>query len=68
VFFAEPGADWNRMGAAAANLSLFASKRMLEIRIPTGKPGTEGSKAWWPVSSVTVSEAPADQTAATSPS
>jgi DNA polymerase-3 subunit delta len=45
VFFAEPGADWNRMGAAAANLSLFASKRLLEIRIPTGKPGLEGSKA-----------------------
>ena len=45
VFFAEPGADWNRMGAAAANLSLFATKRIQEIRIPTGKPGTEGSKA-----------------------
>ena len=45
VFFAEPGTDWNRMGAAASNLSLFASKRLVEIRIPTGKPGTEGSKA-----------------------
>lgn len=45
VFFAEPGADWTRMGAAAANLSLFASKRLMEIRIPTGKPGTDGSKA-----------------------
>ena len=45
VFFAEPGTDWSRMGAAASNLSLFASKRLVEIRIPTGKPGTEGSKA-----------------------
>lgn len=45
VFFAEPGADWNRMSAAAANLSLFASKRLVEIRIPTGKPGAEGGKA-----------------------
>ena len=45
VFFAEPGADWNRMGAAASNLSLFASKRLIEIRIPTGKPGVDGSKA-----------------------
>jgi DNA polymerase III subunit delta len=45
VFFAEPGADWNRMSAAAANLSLFATKRLVEIRIPTGKPGTEGAKA-----------------------
>jgi len=45
VFFAEPGADWNRLGAAAANLSLFASKRLFEIRIPTGKPGAEGGRA-----------------------
>jgi DNA polymerase-3 subunit delta len=45
VFFAEPGADWNRFGAAAANLSLFSSKRLVELRIPTGKPGTDGARA-----------------------
>jgi DNA polymerase-3 subunit delta len=45
VFFAEPGADWGRLSAAGANLSLFASRRLVEIRIPTGKPGTEGAKA-----------------------
>jgi DNA polymerase-3 subunit delta len=45
IFFAEPGADWNRFGASGANLSLFASKRLLELRIPTGKPGVEGGKA-----------------------
>jgi DNA polymerase III subunit delta len=45
VFFAEPGADWNRFGAGAANLSLFSSKRLVELRIPTGKPGAEGGKA-----------------------
>lgn len=45
VFFAEPGADWGRLGAAASNLSLFATRRLVEIRIPTGKPGTEGAKA-----------------------
>jgi len=45
IFFAEPGADWSRFGAAAANLSLFASKRLVELRVPTGKPGTEGSRA-----------------------
>lgn len=45
VFFAEPGVDWNRLGASAANMSLFASKRLVELRVPTGKPGTEGSKA-----------------------
>lgn len=45
VFFAEPGIDWNRLGASAANLSLFASKRLVELRVPTGKPGAEGGKA-----------------------
>jgi DNA polymerase-3 subunit delta len=45
VFFAEPGADWNRLGASAANLSLFATKRLVEIRVPTGKPGAEGGRA-----------------------
>jgi DNA polymerase-3 subunit delta len=44
VFFAEPGVDWNRLGASAANMSLFASKRLVELRIPTGKPGTEGGQ------------------------
>jgi DNA polymerase-3 subunit delta len=45
IFFAEPGVDWNRLGASGANLSLFASKRLVEIRIPTGKPGAEGGAA-----------------------
>jgi DNA polymerase-3 subunit delta len=45
VFFAEPGVDWNRLSASASNLSLFASKRLVELRVPTGKPGTEGGKA-----------------------
>ena len=45
VFTAEPGADWAGLGASAANLSLFATKKLLEIRIPTGKPGAEGGKA-----------------------
>ena len=44
IFFAEPGADWSRLGASASNMSLFASRRMIEIRVPTGKPGTEGAK------------------------
>jgi DNA polymerase-3 subunit delta len=45
IFFAEPGADWSRLGASASNLSLFASKRLLELRIPGGKPGVEGARA-----------------------
>jgi DNA polymerase-3 subunit delta len=45
IFFAEPGTDWSRLGASAANLSLFASRRLVEIRVPTGKPGAEGGRA-----------------------
>jgi DNA polymerase-3 subunit delta len=45
IFFAEPGVDWGRLTASAANLSLFASKRLVEVRIPTGKPGAEGGRA-----------------------
>jgi DNA polymerase-3 subunit delta len=45
IFFAEPGCDWGRLSASASNLSLFASRRLIEIRIPTGKPGTEGARA-----------------------
>ena len=45
IFFAEPGVDWSKLTAGAANLSLFASKRLVEVRIPTGKPGVEGSRA-----------------------
>lgn len=45
IFFAEPGVDWSRFGAAAANMSLFASRRLVELRIPTGKPGAEGGRA-----------------------
>jgi DNA polymerase-3 subunit delta len=45
IFFAEPGVDWNRFGASASNLSLFASKRLVELRVPTGKPGAEGGRA-----------------------
>ena len=45
IHFVEPGFDWARLAAAASNLSLFASKRLIEIRIPTGKPGAEGGRA-----------------------
>jgi len=35
--------DWSEVLAAGGSLSLFADRQMLEIRIPTGKPGKEGS-------------------------
>ena len=37
--------DWSEVLAAAGSLSLFADKQILELRIPSGKPGKEGSVA-----------------------
>jgi len=35
--------DWSEVLAAGGSMSLFADRQILEIRIPTGKPGKEGS-------------------------
>lgn len=37
--------DWSGVLAAGSALSLFADKQLIEVRIPTGKPGKEGSVA-----------------------
>lgn len=37
--------DWSSVLAAGGSLSLFADKQLVEIRIPSGKPGKEGSAA-----------------------
>lgn len=44
VFHAIQGFDWNLLVQAGASLSLFATRRLLEIRMPTGKPSAEGKK------------------------
>jgi DNA polymerase-3 subunit delta len=35
--------DWSEVLAAGGSMSLFAERQILEVRIPTGKPGKEGS-------------------------
>ena len=37
--------DWSEVLAAGGSLSLFADKQIVEIRIPSGKPGKDGSPA-----------------------
>jgi DNA polymerase-3 subunit delta len=37
--------DWSEVLAAGGSLSLFADRQIVEIRIPSGKPGKEGSAA-----------------------
>jgi DNA polymerase-3 subunit delta len=45
VHLVERGYDWGRLAASAASLSLFASRKLIELRIPSGKPGTDGAEA-----------------------
>lgn len=37
--------DWSEVLAAGGSLSLFADKQIIELRIPSGKPGKEGGAA-----------------------
>lgn len=38
------GFDWNALAASLHAPSLFASRRLLEVRLPTAKPGKEGAE------------------------
>jgi DNA polymerase-3 subunit delta len=37
--------DWSAVLAAGGSLSLFADKQIVEVRIPSGKPGKDGAAA-----------------------
>ena len=45
VFSVERDFDWNRLTESSNNLSLFAERRILEVRMPSGKPGDAGARA-----------------------
>ncbi len=45
VHFIERVADWDDVRAGSNNLSLFGSRKLIELRLPSGKPGTGGAKA-----------------------
>jgi len=36
--------DWQRLMDEAASMSLFATRRIVELRLPTAKPGRQGSQ------------------------
>ena len=42
---ATTGFDWNQLTASTGNMSLFAEQRIVELRLPTGKPGRAGGQA-----------------------
>ena len=37
--------DWSSLAGAAQSMSLFGERQLVEIRIPSGKPGKDGSEA-----------------------
>ncbi|MGH8151719.1 MAG: DNA polymerase III subunit delta [Rhodanobacteraceae bacterium] len=45
VLDVEPHFDWDNLARSGASLSLFASRRLIELRLPTGKPDRDGSAA-----------------------
>ncbi len=45
VLYVERSFDWSQMTEQSSNMSLFGDKKILELRLPTGKPGTPGGKA-----------------------
>ena len=45
VFHGEGKFDWGQLHNEANALSLFAEKKIIEVRISNGKPGDKGSKA-----------------------
>jgi DNA polymerase-3 subunit delta len=45
VLTAQAGFDWDSLMSEAGNLSLFSQRRVIDLRLPTGKPGADGSKA-----------------------
>ena len=45
LFIVERGFDWGELFHAGASRSLFGGSKIVELRIPTGKPGTEGARA-----------------------
>jgi len=45
VHFIERVADWEAVRASSNNLSLFGSRKLIELRLPSGKPGVGGANA-----------------------
>lgn len=45
VLVADRSFKWGELGAAGASMSLFGDRQLIELRMPTGKPGAEGAEA-----------------------
>ena len=45
ILISGPGFDWQTLFASTGTLSLFGSRKLLDLRIPNGKPGKDGGEA-----------------------
>jgi len=45
VLTVQPGFDWYSLQSESGNLSLFSSRRIIDLRLPGGKPGRDGAQA-----------------------
>ncbi len=45
IFDVDASFDWQQFNEEAASMSLFSSRRILDVRLPSGKPGKQGSEA-----------------------
>lgn len=45
VYHVERGFDWGQLRQSADSLSLFAERKLIELRLPSSKPGVDGGKA-----------------------
>ena len=45
VLTVQAGFDWDSLRSGGDNLSLFSQRRILDLRLPTGKPGDAGARA-----------------------
>ncbi|MGR9053123.1 MAG: DNA polymerase III subunit delta [Gammaproteobacteria bacterium] len=45
ILTVDPNFEWARLSAEADTLSLFADKKIIDLRLPSGKPGADGAKA-----------------------
>ena len=45
IISVETGFEWNQLAFSADSLSIFADKKIIDLRLPTGTPGTDGAKA-----------------------
>jgi DNA polymerase-3 subunit delta len=45
VLVVEPGFKWDAFLAASANMGLFGNRKLVDLRIASGKPGVEGARS-----------------------